>query len=99
MLKMPGATLVGVSDGVAFPVTILKLEPGDSILLFTDGIPEATNPGGIMFGTERTRNTLNREHHVSMNGLVHALKATVEKFVKTAPQYDDYTLFALRYLG
>lgn len=99
LLKLPKGTLIGISDRAKFPVSELKLEPGDSLLLYTDGIPEATNSERMMFGTDRTQIELNREHHESMNGLVQSLKAAVEAFVNKAPQHDDYTLFALRYHG
>ena len=99
LLKLPKGTVLGISDQAKFPVTELKLLPGDSLLLYTDGISEATNPDRVMFGVDRTQNTLNEEHHESMNALVQSLKGAVEAFVHNAPQHDDYTLFGLRFHG
>lgn len=98
-LKLPKGTLVGISEKSGFPVSELKMAPGDSIVLYTDGITDASNSERLMFGAERTRAALNRSHHKSMNDLVLSLQAAVEAFVKNAPQHDDYTLFALRYHG
>ncbi|MBK8491793.1 MAG: SpoIIE family protein phosphatase [Saprospirales bacterium] len=99
LLNLPGGTLIGILDQAKFPVTELQLEPGDSLLLYTDGIPEATNSEHIMFDVARTQYVLNKEYHESMNALVQSLKVAVEAFVNKAPQHDDYTLFALRYHG
>ncbi|MBK8492702.1 MAG: SpoIIE family protein phosphatase [Saprospirales bacterium] len=96
---MPGGTLIGILDQAKFPVTELQLEPGDSLLLYTDGIPEATNSGDIMFDVARTQYLLNKEGDGCMNVLVSSLNVAVEAFVNKAPQHDDYTLFALRYHG
>ena len=99
LLNLPKGPLLGISDQAEFPVSELKLEPGDSLLLYTDGIPEASNSKHIMYGIDRTRNALNKEYHKTMNALVQSLKTEVEAFVKSAPPHDDYTLLAIRYHG
>ncbi|MCB9283425.1 MAG: SpoIIE family protein phosphatase [Lewinellaceae bacterium] len=99
LLNLPKGPLLGILDRAKFPVTELKLAPGDALLLYTDGISEATNSDRLMFGEDRIRLALNREYHELMSGLVLSLKNAVETFVNTAPQHDDYTLFALRYHG
>ncbi len=95
---LPNAPLVGVLDQAQFEINELTLAPGDAIILYTDGISEATNADQVMFETERTQDVLNQENWSSMSELAQALKAAVETFVGEAPQHDDYTIFALRFL-
>ncbi|MCB0582877.1 MAG: SpoIIE family protein phosphatase [Phaeodactylibacter sp.] len=99
LMDLPKGTLVGIMAQSPFPVAELQLKPGDSLLLYTDGITEAMNAGRAMFETERIRETLNREAPHSMEALVLSLESAVETFVGNAPQHDDFTIFALRYLG
>lgn len=99
LLNLPEGTLLGISDRAEFPLAELKLKPGDALLLYTDGIPEATNPKGEMLGLERTRIILNREYHQTMSSLVRSIESGIASFVKHAPRHDDYTLLAFRLLS
>ncbi|MEM9986543.1 MAG: SpoIIE family protein phosphatase [Bacteroidota bacterium] len=95
---LPNAPLVGVMNHAQFEIHELTLAPGDAIILYTDGISEATNADQIMFETERIQAVLNQKTWSNMAELAQALKTAVTVFVGEAPQHDDYTIFALRYL-
>ena len=99
LLPLPKGTLVGIRDQSPFPISKLKLKPGDSILLYTDGITEAMRADRTMFEVGRMRKVLNQGNRGSMKDLVRSLDARVEAFVDRAPQFDDFTIFAIRYLG
>ncbi|MBG0777331.1 MAG: SpoIIE family protein phosphatase [Desulfovibrionaceae bacterium] len=52
-LAVPGGLPVGLEEGTAYPSTELRLEPGDHLLFYTDGITEARAPSREFFGEER----------------------------------------------
>ncbi|MCB0706990.1 MAG: SpoIIE family protein phosphatase [Saprospiraceae bacterium] len=99
LMELPKGTLLGIVANELFPITERKLEPGDSLVLYTDGITEAQNANHILFDFNRTKKSLNQKKNDTMEHLVQNLKSSVETFVGNAPQADDYTIFALRWLG
>jgi sigma-B regulation protein RsbU (phosphoserine phosphatase) len=99
LLDLPTETFIGIQPQGAFPVAELSLKPGDTLLLYTDGITEATNAEGEMFEVDRTREALDTVRTESLEVLVKSLETTIDSFVDTAPQHDDYTLLGVRYLG
>jgi sigma-B regulation protein RsbU (phosphoserine phosphatase) len=48
-----GGLLLGVRSGEAYPEEQFLLEPGDRLLIYTDGVVEATSPEDLEFGNER----------------------------------------------
>ena len=76
-----------------------KLNPGDSVFAYTDGVPEANNKENDFYGTERMLDTLNRNLDVSPAALVKAVAEDIEKFADGADQFDDITMLAFTYKG
>lgn len=99
MLNTPHGPIIGVVEEAQFEVSTLQLKPGDTIFLYTDGLPEANDPKHILFETGRIEKALNSFGHSSMKSLVHTMEAHVEVFVNGAPTHDDLTMLAFRYLG
>lgn len=99
LLGFSKAPLVGIMDQAQFAIHEMRLEPGDALFLYTDGVSESTNANEDMFETERMEAALNRGPYLSMEAMVKALQHDVEQFVADAPQHDDFTAFALRYVG
>ncbi|MBQ7535215.1 MAG: SpoIIE family protein phosphatase [Stomatobaculum sp.] len=77
----------------------LLLEPGDAIFVYTDGVPEAENASGEMYGMERLKNALNRTEGQSPEGILQAVRSDVDTFVDGANQFDDLTMLCLEYRG
>ena len=75
------------------------LKPGESLILYTDGITEARNKEGAFFGEERLLEILNRYNYTCTVEVHHTIKEQIASFVKDAPQSDDITLVTLRYQG
>jgi sigma-B regulation protein RsbU (phosphoserine phosphatase) len=98
-LEVEKSPLVGVLEDAHFKVGQITLQPGDSMLLYTDGITEAMNAQSLMFDTDGTQAVLNTRAYSSMEELVKAVEKNVEEFVGDAPQHDDFTMLAFRYLG
>jgi serine phosphatase RsbU (regulator of sigma subunit)/CHASE2 domain-containing sensor protein len=77
-----------------------RLQPGDLLILFTDGIPEAENAAGALYGKERLARCLQGlPADTSAAAAVDAVRADVSTFVAGAPASDDLTLLVLRWLG
>jgi len=73
----------------------LRLAPGDTILLHTDGIPEAKNGEREMYGLERLRLALERNAHLAVDEVRDRIMYDARLFM--AEQRDDLTLVVLRY--
>jgi len=95
-----GFVLAGIED---FPYTTgeITFSPGDRILMFTDGVTEALNPGEELFGDERLIAALNRPDlfNLGVTELVHAVRKEISVFADSAPQADDITILALSFNG
>ncbi len=75
------------------------LNPGDSILVYTDGVTEATNKDLEMFGEERLIKALSINPNASPEECIHNVQKSIDDFIKDAEQFDDITMLALRYNG
>ena len=73
-----------------------ELEPGDTVLLYTDGVTEALRMDGEQFGLERLENALERQVSGSTRSLVEGVFDEVLEFVGNVEQHDDITLLCLR---
>ena len=72
-----------------------KLNPGDLLFAFTDGVTEAKNPHEEFFGHERLRLILERRIG-SSHDLVNCVESELRRFIDHAIQFDDITLLAVR---
>ena len=91
--------VIGGMEGIRYKEYELKLEPGQEIFLYTDGVPEATNAGNELYGTERMMAVLNTCPGLEPEQVLANVKADVDRFVGTAPQFDDLTMLCVRYNG
>ena len=96
ILKDRHGFVIGGMDGLKYRDYEFDLEPGDMLFLYTDGVPEATDANGNMFGTERLLETLNKVSDGSAKDLLEAVRTDVEHFAGTAPQFDDLTMLAIK---
>jgi serine phosphatase RsbU (regulator of sigma subunit) len=90
--------VLGVFGDAAYESTTCPITPGDTLLLYTDGVTEAMNPGGELYGEERLH-ALAGCNHGSPQALVDALIVDVRRHSATATQSDDITLLAVTYRG
>jgi sigma-B regulation protein RsbU (phosphoserine phosphatase) len=94
-----GGLLLGKFENAEDDMSTIQLEPGDSIVTFTDGVTEAENDSGGFFDEERVINYLEKSANKKLNPLVKGLFLEVMKFAGTAPQSDDITVLTTRYEG
>lgn len=91
--------VLGAVDDVRYGESVVQLEPGDVLLLFTDGVTEALDPRGQLFTEARLRDTLTNDGVATAQESARAVVAAVESFAGGAEQADDITVLALRYIG
>ena len=91
-----GFVLAGM-ETVKYTSGELMLQPGDKIFQYTDGVTEATDSTGCLYGMERLQNVLARNAALSPAELLPAVKADIDNFVGEAPQFDDITMLCLEY--
>ena len=94
----PGLVLAAM-EGTRYKRQTLKLEPGDTIFLYTDGVTEATNANEELFGDERLLQTLREACGMDPAEICPFVKSKIDEFVGDAPQFDDITMLALKFVG
>src|SRR5437660_309338 len=94
-----GGVVLGLFDTAQFEEETVKLEPGDLIVLFSDGVTEAMNPAGEEFTDERLIECANAHRGETPQAAVEALLADVRTFCEDATQSDDVTILLVRYDG
>jgi sigma-B regulation protein RsbU (phosphoserine phosphatase) len=92
-----GSFPVGLLEEATFATTAIQLEPGDTLLLFSDGVNEAEDRQGKIFGLARLREVLGGQEGQSLESLQQAVLGAIEGFSEGASQSDDITLLAVRY--
>jgi serine phosphatase RsbU (regulator of sigma subunit)/pSer/pThr/pTyr-binding forkhead associated (FHA) protein len=97
-----GGCPVGAFAGVPYDHETLDLEPGDTLLIFTDGVTEATGEPGDdaeQFGDRRLQEVAPRVRAMEPAGFVDHLLGDLATYTVGIPQADDVTAVVLRYLG
>jgi len=93
----PTGMPVGMLDIGTWQDAALKLEPGDLLVLYTDGVSEAMNAQRDQYGVERLVEILQRNLSLPVADLIDSVKADIAVFTGGSPQRDDLTLLILRY--
>ena len=70
--------------------------PGDVLLAFTDGVPEAHNPENEEFGEERLQQLLRQTAHLPADGISAQISAEMKNWIRDAEQYDDLTFIVMK---
>ena len=74
-----------------------KLEPGDSVFVYTDGVTEAENSANDMFGENNLLTGLNREPEADPEKSLANVRSEIDSFVGEAEQFDDITMLGFRF--
>lgn len=98
-LEDKGGPVLGLFAGLTYEMATAQLAPGEGILIFTDGVTEARNPADEFFEDKRLESYLQAHAGEPVEQLVTGLHRHMEEFAAGAPQADDITSLALRYLG
>jgi sigma-B regulation protein RsbU (phosphoserine phosphatase) len=90
-----GGIVLGALAGAEFPDHAVTLQPGERIVLYTDGVTEACDSGGAQYGAERLVAQIQAHGAASAGAIVEHICASVAAFAGTAAQSDDITLAVL----
>jgi serine phosphatase RsbU (regulator of sigma subunit) len=88
---------VGMIEGAEFDVVEVKMEAGDKLIIYSDGLTEAEGPNGGFFDTERLRECLREHAGLDAGGLHAAILARVDRFTEGGAMRDDITTVVLEY--
>ena len=98
-LPMTGGIALGVMPGLEYNQASITLEPGDSLVLYTDGVSEAMNSSGEEFGMDRFRQIFVETPPSSARQVNELILRAVSEFAGGIPQSDDVTCLVLHRIG
>jgi serine phosphatase RsbU (regulator of sigma subunit) len=94
-----GGPIVGLFEGVPFDEESVALDPGDWVIVFSDGVSEALSSSGEEYGDDRIIEAVQANAAATPAGMLEALFTSVRRFTAGAPQSDDVTALVVRYRG
>ncbi len=94
-----GSFPVGLISGADYACARIRLQAGDTLVLFSDGVTEVMDPNEQEYGLDRLREVLSGQDGTSLDGLQNMILDSLEKFTRGATQADDITLLLVRYRG
>ena len=99
LIKDKHGLVLGGMEGARYKSYEIRLEPGATLFVYTDGVPEATDSAETLFGNDRLTQALRARENGSPEETVAAVKQATEAFTGDAPQFDDMTMMCLFYRG
>ena len=87
-----------LSSGMPCNATNVTMVPGDCLVLYSDGIPDAQNEAGEEFSEERLVEAVRASVAEPAQGIVTRVFEAIDRFAGAAPQFDDITMIVLRRL-
>ncbi|MEK7729467.1 MAG: SpoIIE family protein phosphatase [candidate division KSB1 bacterium] len=95
----PDGLMLGLFPQAQYQLNQMTLRPGDTLVLYTDGVTEAKNPADEDYTEARLETCLPQVTRFALPEMIEKIIADVNHFVEGAPQADDLTILALRYRG
>ena len=92
----PNMVLAGM-ENVNYKKNEIKIEPGDRLFLYTDGVTEATNINNKLYGEDRLRDLLNNNLDLDVEETINTVRRDIDDFVEKAEQFDDITMLEILY--
>ena len=96
VLKSTINLVLGVMEGMPFSSETLQLNPGDALVMYTDGVTEAENPQHDQFGESRLEAALAELKGATSKQIVSTVNSKVKEFTDGAAQSDDITQLVIR---
>jgi serine phosphatase RsbU (regulator of sigma subunit) len=90
----PTGPVVGIFAGARHEIATAVLETGETLLTYSDGVPEATNDAGAQFTNERLEELLD-DFSGNAEELIETINAAIGEFTHGASQHDDITMLAV----
>ena len=96
-LKVPAGIVLGVASEATYATSTITLEPGDTLLAYTDGVTEAQDPQAALYSDDKLFALVVDQSDGSPAELVASVMRSVNAHMGTAAQSDDITILALRW--
>ena len=91
--------ILGVRAGKTYTDQEYTLKPGEMLFVYTDGIVEAMDSGGELFGRERMLDAIKGVSNDTPQEILRAVRSAVDSFAGSEEQFDDLTMLCLKYNG
>jgi sigma-B regulation protein RsbU (phosphoserine phosphatase) len=91
-----GGTVLGILDDLFFEEDVVSLEPGDMVVMFSDGVTEAANAQNQLFGDKRLEAVVVEHRHLGSAAMADAIEHSIHSFAGDEPMRDDVTLLVVR---
>ena len=96
LIRTEHGMMLGVMENITFADEEYKLNPGDALFVYTDGVPEANNVEEKMFGEDKLESVLSTVlNDDTPQTVMKKVRDAVDVFAGSAPQYDDLTMLCL----
>ncbi len=99
VIKDKHGFVIGGMQGMKYKEYTLQLEPGSKLFVYTDGVTEATDADGNLFGMQRMLEALNEDPDACPEKILDNVHGAVDDFVGPSEQFDDLTMLCLEYRG
>lgn len=93
-----GGPVIGILPTIEYKSMKTHLEKGDTLVIYSDGVTEASGSDGEEFETDRLGQAIVRSHHGAASGIIQEINRAVTEFTSGAPQGDDITVVVARRL-
>ena len=99
MLDCIGGPAIGLFGSVAYTVATTQLQPGDALVIYSDGLVDARNPANEGWGLARLQELLAHASDQSAAAMMRGITSAVDRHMAGADQFDDLTVMVLKWLG
>lgn len=94
-----GGFVLAATEGMRYTQTTIRLLPGDTLFQYSDGVTEANDEQGNLYGEDRLEAFVNRHREQMPEELTASVWEDIRSLQGQAEQFDDITMLALRYNG
>jgi sigma-B regulation protein RsbU (phosphoserine phosphatase) len=98
MIRDVSGVALGVMEDIDYDLGHFRLAEGDIVLLYTDGVTEATDAAQALFAESRLAARLEGVRDLDAAAVIGDVQAAIDGFVGAAPQFDDITMLACRFV-
>ncbi|HVY94705.1 MAG TPA: PP2C family protein-serine/threonine phosphatase, partial [Bryobacteraceae bacterium] len=99
LITLPGAGFpIGLLDGHDYEESVVEMEPGDAVLLYSDGVTDQLNESEDEFGQARVRDFIGKNGKQAPRAAVDQLIAQIDEYRGSTPLTDDQTAVILKVL-
>jgi len=88
--------MIGAFDSFVWTERTVTMNPGDMLLIFTDGVTEAQRADGRLYSEARLEDLAMKTMHLEPDAFLGGIMQDIERFLEDAPRSDDITMLAVK---